>query len=125
MFDCGVHCRQPVITLERANRKRGVPHAEAGVPSFVGIGGRPAPVLHEEKAEPFLCHGQVVLLGIEREQYLILGDANVIEVVDQFGKEWFPTDSFEQGCRSHPITVPMRRPRRLGKKGTTVPPLPE
>ena len=53
-----------------------VPHPQPWVPALLAVGGRTTPVLLEEHPEPHLG-GSEVVLGIQRAQWRIGGDALV------------------------------------------------
>ena len=58
--------------------------------TFGVVGRRPAPVLGQEQAEPAAGAGQVVGLGVDREEERVARDTGV-EPVDQADEEGQPT----------------------------------
>src|SRR5690606_35481609 len=79
-----------------------VAHAQAGVPALLGVGGRPAPVLAEEKRQVALGLGEVV--RVEGAQQRVALDAPV-EALDQLVEEALAPDRVEQVDDRHRLAV--------------------
>jgi hypothetical protein len=76
LVDGEAHRAHPRVALGGPDAKRRVAHAQPRVPTLVGVGRRPAPVLHEKQRQPVLGRTEI-LLGIQRPQEVVVRDLRV------------------------------------------------
>jgi HD-like signal output (HDOD) protein len=96
----GEHVGQPGVPLPGPHLPGDVAHAQPRVPALVGVGGRTAPVLHQEHPQAVL--GRTEVVRVERPQHGVLGDAGV-EVGDQLAEHRLTADRVvEAGHARHP-----------------------
>jgi hypothetical protein len=96
---CSKHVPQPGVTLRRPYDEGGVAHAQSGVPSFLAVGRRPAPVLHQEECK---VTGRLMeVVRIERAEQGVTSDAQV-EPVDQVDEEHLAAHPLVQ-CGVHGV----------------------
>lgn len=123
--DGDFHAPQPRVAFQRSDVERHVPHAESGVPAFVGVGVRSAPVLLEEHPQPTLGWTEVGF-GVQRSQQVILRDL-LVEAPGELGERRCATDLVVEGRRtwyrflgvgfahrSHSVTAPGNSPPAPG-----------
>ena len=99
-----------------------VAHPQPRVAAGVAVGGRPAPVLHEEQREPLPGRPEVVRLGVQSEQHGVVGNP-VVEAVDEGDEERRAAHPLVQGLLGHvPTLAP--GPSSASRRVTSWPTLP-
>lgn len=91
----GAHMGNPTVTGFGSDGVGVVPHAQAGVAAFFGVGGGSAPVLFEEQLESALRGGEVSW-RVHGPQQVVGGDA-VVELGGEFFEERFPAHALVCG----------------------------
>ncbi len=101
----------------------GVAHPQARVATLVVVGPRAAPVLGQEEAQAVTGAGQVVGLGVDREEARVAGDAGV-EPVDEGDEEGHPAgclvDGHRLADRLGALVEDVQAAARLGRPGGLV-----
>ena len=97
-------CTEPTVTFQRADVEREVPHPKPWVTTFLHVGGRASPVLGEEQRQPVPGTGEIRLLGVQRDEYVV-GAHPLVERVDESFEERHATDS-EKGGGAVSSTAP-------------------
>ncbi len=62
----------PVVSFSRSDDIGGMSHSQSRVASLLGVGIWPAPVLAEEERKPLACRFQVLLIGVQAQQHIIV-----------------------------------------------------
>jgi hypothetical protein len=65
--------------------------AQTRVTTFIAVRRRPTPVLNEKQRQPFACAGQIVMVGVQRPQHVVLHHA-FVEAIDQANEEFASTN---------------------------------
>ena len=89
---------QPGIPLGWPDREQGMTHPQPRVAALGVVGPRAAPVLGKEETQVATRAGQVVRLGVDREQPWIARNARV-EVIDEGDEEGQATSGRIDGGR--------------------------
>src|SRR6266487_145211 len=72
-FDRGSHVLEPGIALGPADRERLVSHAQSRMSALLAVSRWPAPVLDEEKSQPF-GRAREIFLRIDTPQHRVTGN---------------------------------------------------
>jgi hypothetical protein len=96
----GPHDREPGVALALADRPRDVAHPQPRVAALLGVGRRPAPVLHEEHPQPVL--GRTEVVRVQRPQHRVLGHAGV-EVGHQPAEDRLAADRVVEAGHGLPL----------------------